>query len=134
MERKNKGVKEEEWDTYITAKQKGQIDLLLSQLGPACYKLSTESTNMCAHTHTHTRTQTEGAINQPNSDTFGRCSVGKTKLKRTVNTESRSTAQPKLKVHNSAKYRFTSLLLMPMKKMTSSLFSCRHPSFPKVLF
>lgn len=51
-----KEVEEEKWDTYITAKQKGQIDLLLSQLGPACYKLSTAPT--CARTHTHAHSHT----------------------------------------------------------------------------
>lgn len=101
-----KEVEKEKWDTYITAKQKGQIDLLLSQLGPACYKLSTAPT--CARTHTctlaHTQSHTEMAINQPDSDTFGRCSVGKIKLKNTVNCEHSEHGQPKLKVHFSLQY------------------------------
>lgn len=48
------GVKEDKWDTYIRAKQKGEIDLLQSELGPACYKLSTAATNMHVHTCAHT--------------------------------------------------------------------------------
>lgn len=81
-ENETKGVKREwrKWDTYVTAKQKGQIDLL-SQL--MFHKLSTATANMS----TYTLTQIETAINQPDSDTFGRCSVGETKLRRKRNTE-----------------------------------------------
>lgn len=64
--KKKKKKGEEKWDAYITAKQKGQTDLLLSQLGPACYELSTATTTMCTYTHkrVRARTQTEIAINQ----------------------------------------------------------------------
>lgn len=56
------------------------------------------------HTLAHTQSHTEMAINQPDSDTFGRCSVGKIKLKNTVNCEHSEHGQPKLKVHFSLQY------------------------------
>ena len=46
-----KGENEEKWDTYVTARQKGQIDLLLSQLGPVFYNLFTATTDVHAHTY-----------------------------------------------------------------------------------
>lgn len=74
---KREAPKEEKWDTYITPKQKGQIDLLLSQLGPPCYKLSTNMKPLtCKHTqthfqtHIHAHTHREMAINLPHPDLF----------------------------------------------------------------
>lgn len=48
-----KGLKEDTWATYVRAKQKGEIDLLLSEPRPACYKLSTAAIKR-ARTHMRT--------------------------------------------------------------------------------
>lgn len=56
-----RGAEGNKWATYIRAKQKGQIDLLLSLLAPACYKLSVPTTHMHAHTRTNIHTCTNSA-------------------------------------------------------------------------
>lgn len=85
-----RGAEGNKWATYIRAKQKGQIDLLLSLLAPACYKLSIPTTHMRAHTRAQTYTQAQKArtINQAVLSRFGGSSVGKTKrIKRKENKD-----------------------------------------------
>lgn len=85
-----RGAEGNKWATYIRAKQKGQIDLLLSLLALACYKLSVPTTHMRAHTRapTYTHAQTAPTINQAVLSRFGSSSVGKTKrIKRKENKD-----------------------------------------------
>lgn len=85
-----RGAGGNKWATYIRAKQKGQIDPLLSLLAPAYYKLSVPSTHMRVHTRaqTYTQAQTARTINQAVLSRFGSSSVGKTKrIKRKENKD-----------------------------------------------